>query len=220
MVRLFRYAFSIGLILLLAGCTQPPYESVCRVAVEKPGNKLSVGSGTLVGVSGDTALVLTCRHVTELEGRACEMTWRTGEKTKGRVVEVQPERRGNALSNDLALIVCDRPAGISPVEVVKFRAEDGPFYSYGYRPEKGNVMNMLVSVSRTAREHEGLIYLSAPVLPGLSGGATCNRFDQQVGVCVAADFDMDLNGNITRIGDESWAADGEYLTEMLERYQQ
>jgi len=172
------------------------------------------GSGTLVGVAGDAALVLTCRHVTEREGYACELFWRNGEKTNGWVASVPAPVQGNEFSNDLALVICERPKGVKPVPVVKFNPDDGPFYSIGYR--RGE---LLMAVSRTAKEPgDGLIRMSAPILPGLSGGLTCNRFGQQVGVCVGGEFDQDIEGNIIWIGDQSVSADGEHLTKLLEGY--
>lgn len=190
--------FSVLILLALVGCsTDPtPYDAVCQINMAD-----CSGSGALIGVSGDRALVLTCRHVAETVGRDCELLWlATGEVTLGRVIQVIP---GDSFNNDLALIDCVRPQGIDPAQVAKFDSKNGPFTTLGYRRRE-----MYMSISTNAKEDSGLVRLSAPLIGGISGGPCCDRFGRIVGVGVGT----------SKLEPSSVAADGKYLIDLIEPY--
>lgn len=206
---------ALGLLaLLLVGCAQqPPYDAVCAIAMGDG----TGGSGTLVGVSGDAALVLTCRHVASNDDEA-ELTWRSGFVSKGFVLEVLAPAGLYPIRNDLALIVCDRPPGIDPVRMAKFDPQNAPFTSIGFRRK-----HLYISNAQSGHEVDkapGLLKFSAPAVPGMSGGGTFDRNGNLVGVCVGGDFDFDSRtNNLTRIGDWSVSANGDAMVDLVRRYQ-
>lgn len=101
-------------IVLLVSCTATviaayPYDSICEILVES-GRGYSGGSATLIALSDDQALLLTCQHVAERAGKTVKINWAaTGETMTGKVIRVAP----NGL--DAALIVCPRPEGLRAV---------------------------------------------------------------------------------------------------------
>lgn len=199
-MRAKTYPYFVVLVLLaVVGCAPSlPYDAVCQV------NMIDCsGSGALIGVNDDRALVLTCRHVGESVGRECELLWlATGEVTVGRVVAVIP---GDSFNNDLALIECVRPKGIEPAEIAQFDPANGPFYTLGYRKRE-----LYLSIARDASENDSLIKLSAPLIGGISGGPCCDRFGRIVGVGVGT----------ARYGDWAVASDGKYLIDLIEPYKE
>lgn len=190
-----KYLSLLLLALLFTGCIkQNPYKAVCRIKLNG-----YQGSGTLIRVSGDKALVLSCRHVGQKAGNACTVDWpSTGESTQGLVVLVVP---GNSFDSDLSLIVCERPAGIEPAEVGKFSEADGPWTAAGYVGS-----SFYESFTFTAEEKgTGAIKVEAPYMHGMSGGPEFDGRGKIVGVVVGSDLHT-----------YGLAADGKYLQDLME----
>ena len=158
------------------------------------------GSGTYVGQSGGTAVILSCRHVAVQVGKTVKVTWpATGEVSMGTVIEVV--KATDDFQSDLALITCPVPAGIPSVEIAEFNPANAPFICLGYKGEQ-----FFVSISRTGRANGNLIDLSAPLTGGMSGGPCLDRYNRLVGVGVGSTPTYSV------------AADGEYLAALIRKY--
>lgn len=110
-----------------------PWAAACQVTVHNPTRGVlfwrtggsSGGSGTLIGLAGDKALVLTVQHVAEEVGAPAVCNWANNPPCKGTVLAV------NA-SADIALLIVDAPVGIQPVPVATATETSGPFTMAGY----------------------------------------------------------------------------------------
>lgn len=185
-------------LLILGGCGSEDNTS----AVPKINLSEWQGSATYVARSGNTALLLCCRHVAEKPGNIVKVTWpATGEVHEGKVIEVRHDT--NDYQSDLSFIVTDAPEGIEPVDIGKFDPDDAPFTCYGYRGDQ-----FYMSVSRSATANGSLIQLSAPLEHGMSGGPCFNCNHVLVGVGVGST--------------DTWsvAADGAYLQALVDKYSQ
>lgn len=174
------------------------YKAICHIDTG-----WSEGSGTLVGTRDDgTALVLSCRHVNQKVGQVVTVTWPLagGQQSAGVVYEVIP---GSGFDTDLALVVCQRPAGVAPIGISAFDPEAGPFVGAGWRDG-----NLRVAVSDVAALHgQSIIFMPVPFIDGMSGGCLFNRHGEQVAVVVASD-------------DVSWgkSCDGPLLKALINKY--
>lgn len=176
-----------------------PYQGVCHI---KAGNVQ--GSGTLIATRGGTALVLSCRHVNEVEGARVTISWPLAgnQVTPGTVHKVI---RGEDWGTDIAVIICRRPAGVAPIRVVKFNADHGPWVGAGWRSGQ-----LRVAVSKQAEQRGNEIWLESPGMAfvgGQSGGCLFNRYGQLVGVIVASDRYS-----------TSICADGPLLHQIIDQY--
>lgn len=195
-------------LVCLSGCLSEvsadpwdTYRSVCQIDVQK-GSRTWQGSGTLVALNGEYGLILSCRHVNTVEGMPVTVSWYGAGniKTAGVVHYSMP---GKTFSTDLATVIAKVPSGIRPVPIAKFDTVSGPWYSVGYR---GNVFLESIA-SRGSYVEPNLLYLNAPYLGGMSGGATFNRRGELVGVIVASDrFTLGVS------------TDGPALHDMLRAY--
>ena len=171
-----RFFFSIALLFAgtLTALAAYPYDSVCEVAVPN-GRQMNAGSATLIAVTEDKALLLTCQHVVLSVGKTVHVNWAaTGETSRGKVVAIGK----NGL--DIALIVCPRPEGLEPVPVASFDPrKDEPILNIGYPGVQGFVawqMGTVISLNTT-----DLRYTCRPI-SGMSGGATLDMYGNLVGV--------------------------------------
>lgn len=153
--------------LLFAGY---PYDSVCEIRVDRGG-----GSATLIAVSDDKALLLTCQHVAERVGDKVKVNWAaTGEEGAGAVVAIGEK------GLDIALCVVPRPLGLLPVPVtMPSRTKSGPITNIGF-PGMTGVLGWqrgeIISISS-----DELRYDCRPI-PGMSGGATLDQYGNVIGV--------------------------------------
>lgn len=205
--------FVLGLTVLLAGLAirhssaqsvvWKPFQSMVQLKMPKWS-----GSGTLIAVKGGRGLILSCRHVAYKVGNPVELQWVTvGQQTEGEVVEVVPRtgRRGtDKWQNDLALIEADVPAGLKPIPVAKFDANNGPWTCIGFRGKAA-----YIAVTSEAKKVDDAIVLSALFWGGESGGAVLDKYGQLVGVIVASEDNS---------GSTGIAANGEALQALLEKY--
>lgn len=172
------------------------YNAVCQITVGG-----GQGSGTLIALDGERALVLTCRHVAMTGGAGVKLEWLGAacQRTSGKVITVVP---GTTFNNDLALVVSDAPKGLTPVIVAKFDEANGPWRCVGWRGGQ-----MYEAVADEASEADGLIKFNSPLIGGQSGGAMLDKNGHLVGVSVGSDM--------TTYG---VAADGRFLAGLLDAY--
>lgn len=173
-----------------------PWSAACRVSVDINRRFSNGGSGTLIGVTDDAALVLTVKHVAEQENlpATCQFG---DQKVRGYVLAVSK-------TSDLAVLLVQRPKGIEPVPVAIAKPENGPYYMAGYpgydrerlRYQKGEYVE---------HDNDTLTVTCRPE-KGMSGGPTFDKY----GRCVGA-----VSAYGVRHG---YAGDGEALQALVEQY--
>jgi len=182
------------LVIAITGCAaSDPYNAVVQITSE------GQGSGTLIAVEGDLGVVLSCRHVCKQVGTFVSLKWANGETTIGMVSSVPAGNPLNPYANDLALVICERPKGISPLPVGRFHPANGPIVSVGWRDGE-----FYESVAFDAIEDGGIIKSNQPFIGGMSGGPTLQN-GVVVGVAV---------GSNRR--DYSVSSDGDALVQLIE----
>ncbi len=166
---------TIILILPSTGwaAVQYPYSAVCEIAVEENGG-YNGGSATLIAVSDDQALLLTCWHVVVKADNVVHIHWSaTGEVSKGRVLKVDSEQ-------DIAMVICPRPQGLRPVPVtLPDKQTSGTLTNVGFPGLSGYPEWQQGTIK--SLDNQRLYYTCRPV-PGMSGGCTFDQWGNQVGV--------------------------------------
>jgi hypothetical protein len=152
-----------------------PYDSACQVAVQKSPRRVVGGSGVLIGVSGEKALVLTVRHVALRAGLPVTCEW-AGSVSHGKVLAVSPD-------SDVALLVVDRPPGVQPVPVAMPSAASGPFVLVGFPGYDRDTMRWQRG-EFVAVEYDQLVVTCRPE-KGMSGGPAFDRYGRVVGTVSA-----------------------------------
>lgn len=174
MIKRFLFALLLSTICAPA-LAEYPWDSVCKVSVALRANAYNGGSGTLIAVDETSALVLTVKHVAERVGLPTVCNW-NGVRCEGTVLAVSP----NA---DLALLRVKRPAGVRPVPVAAAAPDTGPFVMAGY---PGYDREHLRWQQGTYVDHDSItLVVTCRPEPGMSGGATFNRYGQVVGAVSA-----------------------------------
>lgn len=170
------------LAVVLSGCEvkvgSQDYPAVCELRTGGSG-----GSGTLIAVNENYALILTCRHVASKEGDDAVMTWWADGKeqtTFGRVMLVS---EGGDYRNDQALIIGQVPKGIKPLPVGKFNPNNGPLVCVGWRG--GKLYESISKRGEYDENLEGVIVVDQPLIGGMSGGP-CLQNGVVVGVGVGS----------------------------------
>jgi hypothetical protein len=135
----------------------------------------SSGSATLIAVSEDQALLLTCQHVVRNKGKKAFVHWAaTGETGEGKVVRIG----SNGL--DVALVVVPRPKGLRAIPVTSANGcVDEYIINAGYPGVTGTLEWQKGKVKYL--ENHQVIYTCRPI-SGMSGGATFDKYGNQVGV--------------------------------------
>ena len=177
-----------------------PYRAIVQLNVQD-GRQSWQGSATLIAVSGEYGLLLSCRHVCPKNKLPVKVLWPGYENAKTRG-EVLYSMRGDDFETDLALVVAKIPPGAVPVPFGVADPENGPFRSVGYR-DKG----LLESVATRAYHNGELFVLNAPYLGGMSGGATFDKYGRVVAVIVGS--------NKHTVG---YSSDGNNMRDMIELY--
>lgn len=173
-------AFAAAFVAFASADGYDPYRAVCHLRVGGV-----QGSGTLIA-GGDSALVLSCRHVCQAPGLPVTVSWPAagGQTTQGRVLEIVP---GANFDTDLALVQCGVPTGVKPRTMARRQADgqlrDSPFVAVGYRDGW-----MRTVCTNTAVRSGSLVGIPHPLVPGQSGGPLYDRFGNVVAVVVASDF--------------------------------
>jgi S1-C subfamily serine protease len=172
-----------------------PWDAVCDITnLKKDWDRESGrwinhgGSGTLVGVSNDTGLILSCAHLWENGGKTAEVKFLSIKQPfRGQVLAVDHQ-------NDLSAISITAPKGIATPKAVRAaRPEDGvlvaagfPFYSKGeLHWTSGKFLNYSGS---------DLHFAARPyVHSGFSGGAVFAMDGSLVGVVSGYDYNAGVN---------------------------
>ena len=150
-----------------------PYDAVCDITVGRTG-----GSGTIIAVSETQALVLSCKHVIRRPGRYVKAYWPNvpgGFTSYGWSIDVGG-------TQDIAAFITQRPPGVRPVRVQLPRIDSGPFTNVGF-PSGGAGLEWQQGKFGSL-SHSEFYYTVARPVPGMSGGATFDRFGNLVGVIV------------------------------------
>ena len=175
------------LILLLCSSGSAPvscnfepsaqFKATCRIRVGG-----GQGSGTLIAVSDDEALVLSCRHVGQSVNAIAQLEWPSAvdQKTTGRVLA---NVAGTTYNNDLSLFICDRPNGIEPVRMAKFDPNNGPWTAVGFKSDQ-----CYEAIGDVASEKDGLVTVNCPWTQGMSGCGLFDKYGCIVAVIVASDM--------------------------------
>ena len=168
-----------------------PYDSVAEIAAPSGDGGFSGGSATLIAVSENHALLLTCWHVVERAGNTIDVNWAaTGEIGQGTVLRVDSEQ-------DIALCVCNRPKGLRPVPVTEpDKIKSGRLTNAGF-PGLSGILEWqtgeIVSITDMR-----LFYTCRPV-PGMSGGATFDKYGNLVGVITHYQLDGGISASGNRM---------------------
>ena len=151
-----------------------PYDSVAEILVQE-GNQYAGGSATLIAVTNEQALLLTCSHVAMQVGKGVKINWTaTGEQAMGKVIRIAP----NGL--DAALIICSRPKGLRAIPVAPIDITiTETIVNAGYPGVTGTLEWQRGDVQ--SLDSDTLWYSCRPV-PGMSGGATFDQYGNLVGV--------------------------------------
>jgi hypothetical protein len=153
------------------------------------GNAVGIGSGTIIDVHGDEALVLTCGHIfRDSAGRAPVQIdlFHQGETITipGQVIDYSAEER------DVALVVCRPgiPVKFAPVAPENWQAQSGEsVFSLGCdRGADPSRRDTRITAINKYLGPPNLEIAGAPV-DGRSGGGLFNSAGQLIGVCNAAD---------------------------------
>ena len=178
-----------------------------------------VGTGTVIDVQGDEALVLTCGHLfrdTQGKGRIEVDVFHAGQiKTvPGTVIDYDADRR------DIALVAIRPGVTITPARlaVASNPAVGTPVFSFGCDhgadPSRRDVRITAVDRYNPQWNASNLEIDNAPV-NGRSGGGLFNRAGELVGVCNAADFKSDI-GIYAGPGEVRWQLDRIGLTRLYD----
>ena len=152
-----------------------PWAAACKVTVNLRAGLANGGSGTLIGVTENEALVLTVSHVAERVGQTATCQF-SDQKVHGYVLATHP-------TADLALILIERPDGVNPVVVANANRDSGPFYLVGYPGYDRDTMRYQIG-EYVDHDKETLVVTSRPE-KGQSGGPAFNRYGQVVGAISA-----------------------------------
>lgn len=174
MIRHLFLACLVWAAFVISVFAQSPYNAVCTVGIPSVNH---YGSGTLIAVSDDYGLVLTCAHVAKKKGLKADLVWTLdGVTSTGTVVAVHTE-------NDLAAILCRRPHGIEAVPVRLPDRANGPFVNIGH-PSYGRTIPHWQVGNYISVSSNRFIYDVKPY-PGMSGGGTFDRQGYLCGVVIA-----------------------------------
>lgn len=173
-----------------------PWCAACKVTVNLRAGFGNGGSGTLIGVTQNEALVLTVQHVAEKVGQTatCEFG---GQKVHGYVLATHP-------TADLALILVQRPVGINPVPVAHATSANGPYVMAGYPGYDRNTLRFQTG-NYVDQDSDTLVITCRPE-KGMSGGPTFDRYGRVVGAVSAYGLQY------------GYAGDGDALQELVRPY--
>lgn len=180
-MRQFFLSIAITLTLVVNLFAAYPYDSVAEITTPHRGGH-NGGSCTLIAVSETKALVLSCQHVVLAAGKPVEISWRaTGEVTQGTVIAV------GANGLDIALCITDRPKDLRPVPLARANKDSsGVITNAGYPGLTGTLEWQQGDIQEIDDDE---LYYSCRPIPGMSGGATFDKYGNLIGVIVAYTMD-------------------------------
>lgn len=207
---------AICFAILLAGrvLAEWPYDAVCDVVIPLQSGDSAGGSGTLLGVSEQTGLVLTCWHVVE-GGRMDSITCTfpaTGSRHRGRLI-------GSDSAYDLAAIEIENPPEIATPVIARARRDEGPFVCAGFPWNGGGRLRTTVGDYMGFPQGQGvsswapsMLHTRTHVISGYSGGARFNKHGEYVGVISG------MTGDSPQNMDRTWGAGGDALERFVDRF--
>lgn len=186
-----------------------PYSSIAELVHDNRDGTCDCGSGTLIAVSGDKALILTAAHVAGGKGNTFKVKWRkAGQESNGVCIDILHH---TDFETDAALVLCDRPEGLTPVPMAPYDKAYGPWtnagYGYGESKENGNG-RLWVSYTTESEYKDGVIYGNGLFVGGMSGGACIDSRGYLVGI---------TNGS-TDVYQFSMATSGPLVREMVAKH--
>jgi thiol-disulfide isomerase/thioredoxin len=196
--------------LSLASAVQRAEAATVRLRVHD-GRGYGAGTGTIIDVHGDEALVLTCGHLfreNEGQGRV-EVDLFVGGETRtveGRVLDYDAEDR------DIALVTIRPGFDVQPVPIVlagqKPRSGQAVF-SFGCdRGDDPSRRDTRITGVDKYNQHLGVsnIEIGGAPIDGRSGGGLFDEQGRLIGVCNAADYKNDV-GIYAGPGNVHWQLD-------------
>ncbi|MEZ6121454.1 MAG: trypsin-like peptidase domain-containing protein, partial [Pirellulaceae bacterium] len=177
-------------------------QATVRLKIEDESG-FSYGTGTIVDVHGQEGLILTCGHVfrdSRGRGRITVHSFAPGSRNAldGKLVRYD-------LEHDLALVsvrldTTVQPIRVAPTSYQSFRNEDVFSVGCNHGSEPTIMNGRILDVNRYVGPPANLVVSGKPV-DGRSGGGLFNRNGMLVGVCQAADLEMDegLYGHLPSI---------------------
>jgi hypothetical protein len=157
-----------------------PFAAACQVTVHNPTRGAffwrtggsSGGSGTLIGLAGDQALVLTVQHVAEEVGAPATCNWIGNPPCQGTVLAVDAEA-------DVALLIVQAPKGIKPVPVATASPATGPFTMAGYPGYDRSTLRL--QTGEFLEIDNGTLTVAIRPEKGMSGGPCYDRYGNVCG---------------------------------------
>lgn len=186
-------AFSFSLEKLFGSPAQSPHPAVVRVVVQERGG-MSLGSGALVAVQGNSGLVLTNWHVVRDAAGPITVYFPDGFRSRATVLKVDPEW-------DLAALAIWRPQ-VAPIPLAAEMPRLGEpltIVGYGsgsYRAATGRCLQYL---SPGRNEPPEMIELSVAARQGDSGGPILNQQGQLAGVLFGASWGRTAGSSCQRV---------------------
>jgi hypothetical protein len=185
------------------------------------GSGFGVGTGTIIDVHGDEALVLTCGHLfRESQGKGkVEVDLFVGGQTQtvaGQVVDFDADAR------DIALVAIRPGFTIRPVQVIgnADRVQNGQSaFSFGCdRGADPSRRDTRITGIDKYNQHLGVSNLEIAGAPidGRSGGGLFDNQGRLIGVCNAADYKGDV-GIYAGPGSVQWQLDRVDLSHLYQR---
>ena len=174
---MIRFVAAVLLALSLSGTAEAvyPYDSACRVTVHKNGRRDVGGSGVLIAVRGNQALVLTVKHVALAVGKPVTCNW-GGQIMRGRVLAVHS-------TADVALLTVTAPRGVRPVPVAMPCNSSGPFILAGFPGYDRDTLRY--QQGAFAGLDEDTLTVTCRPEKGMSGGPAFDRYGRVVGTVSA-----------------------------------
>ncbi|MGV3484602.1 MAG: trypsin-like peptidase domain-containing protein [Planctomycetaceae bacterium] len=205
--------------LSLADAIQRAQAATVRLRVFD-GNGFGAGTGTIIDVHGEEALVLTCGHLfrdTKGQGRIEVDLFVSGEtKTvEAQLIDYDADVR------DIALVAIRPGFAVQPVKIVgtdKLPVSGEAAFSFGCDrgadPTRRDTRVTGVNKYNQDKGASNLEIAGAPI-DGRSGGGLFNSQGQLIGVCNAADYEGDV-GIYTGPGSVHWQLDRVQLSKLYQ----
>lgn len=205
--------------LSLASAVQRARAATVRLRVHD-GRGYGAGTGTIIDVHGDEALVLTCGHLfRENEGKGkVEVDLFVGNETRtvqGRVLDYDAEDR------DIALVTIRPGFDVQPVRIIQAdqKARTGQsVFSFGCdRGDDPSRRDTRITGVDKYNQHLGISNLEIGGAPidGRSGGGLFDNEGRLIGVCNAADYKNDV-GIYAGPGNIHWQLDRVNLASLYQ----
>ena len=173
------------------------------------GHGYGVGTGTIIDIHGDEALVLTCGHLFRGNPRGrIEVDVFAGGDTKtvtGQLIDFDAKHR------DIALVAIRPGVPMQPVLVAAQRSVEVGTTAFSFGCDRGKDPSRrdtrIIGVDKFNQQHNASNYeIDGAPIDGRSGGGLFDSAGRLIGVCNAADYDGDT-GIYAGPGEIRWQLD-------------